>query len=85
MSLWRIRLAMSDDRRSQEQLALALAGRRVCSSLTSPRGAGTTVDMIVELADVSDLGAMLGDLHAISRQVLVSSAEQSSVAERVRV
>ncbi len=78
MSLWRIRVGMPDDWRSQEQLAQALAGKRVCSSLTSPRGAGTTVDMIVELADVTGLGALLNELHAISRQVLVSSAEQPS-------
>jgi hypothetical protein len=76
MSLWRIRIATSDDRRTQEQLARALAGNRVCSRLTSPRGAETAVDMVIE-TDVSGLSALLGDLHAISRQVLVSSAEQS--------
>jgi uncharacterized protein YjbI with pentapeptide repeats len=91
MSLWRIRVAMSDDWRSQEHLAQALAGKRVCSSLTSPRGTGITVDMTVELADVNGLGALLSELHAISRQVLVSSAEPSSspagmtaTGERVR-
>ena len=87
MSLWRIRIAVSDDWGSREQLAQALAGKRVCSSLASPRGTETAVDMIIELADVSGLGALLGDLHAISRQVLVSSAEQSpslaGVTERV--
>jgi hypothetical protein len=88
MSLWRIRIAVSDDRRSREQLAQALAGKRVCSSLTSPRGTETSVDMIIELTDVSDLRALLGELNAISRRVLVSSAEQSpslaGVTERVR-
>jgi len=87
MSLWRIRIAVSDDWGSRERLAQALAGKRVCSSLTSPRGAETAVDMIIELADVSGLGALLSELHAISRQVLVSSAEPSSslagVTERV--
>jgi hypothetical protein len=78
MSLWRIRVAMSDDRGSQELLAQALAGKRVCSRLMSPRGTEITVDMIIELTDVNGLRSMLGDLHAISRQVLVSSAEQSS-------
>ena len=78
MSLWRIRIAMSDDWRSQDLLTQALAGKRVCSRLTSPRGSETTVDMVIELADVSGLGALLGELHAISRRVLVSSAEQPS-------
>jgi hypothetical protein len=78
MSLWRIRIAMSDDRRSQELLAEALAGQRVCSRLASPHGAEITVDMIIELTDVNLLSALLGELHMISRQVFVSSAQQSS-------
>jgi hypothetical protein len=78
MSLWRIRVAMSDDRRSQELLAQALVGKRVCSRLMSPRGTEVTIDMIIEMTDVNGLRAMLGELHLISRQVLVSSAEQSS-------
>ena len=77
MSLWRIKLAMSDDWRSQELLAQALAGKRVHSRLASPRGTETAVDMIIELTDVTGLGTLLGDLHAISRQVLVSSAEHA--------
>lgn len=59
-------------------LTQALAGKRVCSRLSSPRGPETAVDLVIELADVSGLGALLGELHAISRQVLVSSAEQPS-------
>jgi hypothetical protein len=78
VSLWRIRIAMSDDWRSQELLAAALAGKRVHSRLVAPRGTETSVDMIIELSDVNGLGTLLGELHAISRQVLVSSAEQSS-------
>ena len=78
MSLWRIRIAMSDDRRSQELLAEALAGQRVCSRLTSPHGTETTVDMVIEMTDVSGLSALLGELHLISPQVFVSSASQSS-------
>lgn len=78
MSLWRIKIAIADDWRSQELLAQALAGRRVRSRLVSPRGPETAVDMIIELTDVNDLGTLLGELHAISPQVLVSSAEQSS-------
>ena len=78
MSLWRIRIAMSDDWRSQELLTQALAGKRVCSRLTSPHGTEATVNLIIELTDVSGLGELLGELHAISRHVLVSSAEQPS-------
>jgi hypothetical protein len=69
---------MSDDRRSQDLLAQAVAGKRVCSRLVSPRGTEITVDMIIELADVDGLGDLLSEVHAISSQVLVSSAEQSS-------
>jgi len=78
MSLWRIRIAMSDDLGSQELLAGALAGQRVCSRLTSPRGAEITVDLVIELTDMNGLSALLGELHMISRQVFVSSVEQSS-------
>jgi hypothetical protein len=78
MSLWRIRIAMSDDWGSQELLAEALDGQRVCSRLTSPRGAEITVDLVIELTDVTGLSALLGELHRISRQVFVSSVEPSS-------
>jgi hypothetical protein len=78
MSLWRIRIAMSDDPRSQELLTEALAGQRVCSRLMSPRDTQLTVDVISEPADVDGLGALLGELHLISPQVFVSSADQPS-------
>jgi hypothetical protein len=78
MSWWRIRLAMSHDWRSQELLAEALAGQRVCSRLTSSRDTEMTVDLIIELTDVAVLGALLGELHMISPQVFVSSADQPS-------
>jgi hypothetical protein len=78
MSLWRIRIAMSDDGRSQELLAGALAGQRVCSRLTSPHGAEITVDMVIDATDVNGLSVLLGELHMISRQVFVSSVDQVS-------
>jgi hypothetical protein len=78
MSLWRIRIAMSDDWRSQELLTEALAGQRVCSRLMSPHATETSVDVVIELADVAGLGTLLGALHLISPQVLVSSADQPS-------
>jgi hypothetical protein len=78
MSLWRIRIAMSDDPRSQELLTEALAGQRVRSRLMSPRDTQMTVDVVVEPADVDGLGALLGELHMISPQVFVSSADKPS-------
>ena len=78
MSLWRIRIAMSHDRRSQELLTEALAGQRVCSRLMSPHDTEMTVDVIIELTDVNGLGALLGELHMISPQVFVSSADRPS-------
>jgi hypothetical protein len=78
MSLWRIRIAMSDDLRSQELLTKALAGQRVCSRLMSPRDTQLSVDVIVEPTDVDGLGALLGELHMISPQVFVSCADQPS-------
>jgi hypothetical protein len=78
MSLWRIRIAMSDDSRSQELLTEALAGQHVCSRLMSPHQTEMSVDVIIELTDVDGLGTLLGDLHMISPQVFVSSADQLS-------
>lgn len=78
MSLWRIRVAMPDDRQSQELLTEALAGQRVRSRLASPRIAGMSVDLIIELPGVDGLSALLGALHAISPQVFVSSANPPS-------
>jgi hypothetical protein len=78
MSLWRIRIAMSDDRRSQELLTEALAGQRVCSRLMSPHQTEMSVDVIIDLTDVDGLGTLLSDLHMISPQVFVSSADQLS-------
>ena len=78
MSLWRIRIAMSDDWRSQELLTEALAGQRVCSRLMSPHDTEMSVDVIIELTDIDGLGTLLSELHMISPQVLVSSADQPS-------
>jgi hypothetical protein len=78
MSLWKIRIAMPGDRRSQELLTEALAGQRVCSRLMSPHDTEMSVDVTIELTDAVDLGALLGALHMISRQVFVSSADQPS-------
>jgi hypothetical protein len=76
MSLWRLRITMSDDPRSQEALAAALAGRRVCSrSASAGPDTKMTADVVIEVPDVAGLGALLGELHMISPQVFVSSAD----------
>jgi hypothetical protein len=71
-------MAMPDDHRSQELLTEALTGQRVCSRLMSPHHNEMSVDVVIELTDMDGLGALLGELHRISRQVFVSSADQSS-------
>jgi hypothetical protein len=78
MSMWRIRFAMSDDRQSQQLLTQALAGQRVRSRLMSPHDTEMTVDVVIDLPGVDGLGALLGELHLISHQVFVSSADQRS-------
>jgi len=76
MSLWRLRITMSDDPHSQEVLTEALAGQRVRSRLTSSGpDAKMTADVVIEMPGVDGLGALLGELHMISRQVFVSSAD----------
>ena len=78
MSLWRIRIALSDDPRSQELLSAALAEQRVWSLMLVPRDTEMTADVIIELPGVDGLGTLLGELHMFSPQVLVSSADQPS-------
>jgi hypothetical protein len=80
MSLWRIRVTLSDDRHSQDRLRAALAGQRVWSRLSVPRDAGITADVIIELPGVDGLDALLGELHRISPQVFLSSADKPSPA-----
>jgi hypothetical protein len=59
-------------------LTEALAGQRVCSRLMSPHHSEMSVDVIIDLTDIGGLGTLLGELHMISPQVLVSSADQPS-------
>jgi len=44
----------------------------------SPNETEMSVDVIIELTDLDGLGTLLGELHMISPQVLVSSADQPS-------
>jgi hypothetical protein len=76
MSLWRIRITMSDDPNSQALLTEALAEQRVWALLMSPRDTGIAGDVIIELPRDDGLGALLSDLHMISPQVFVSSVDR---------
>jgi hypothetical protein len=78
MSLWRIRITMSDDPHSRELLTAALAEQRVWALLLSPGETELTGDVIIELPREDALGALLSELHMISPQVFVGSADQRS-------
>jgi hypothetical protein len=79
MSMWRIRITLSDDPRSHALLNDALAGQPVSQVKLTP-AAGTaevTGDVVVELTRNEGLGELLSALHTISPQVLVSRADPS--------
>ena len=73
MSLWRVRIAMSDDPHSRALLDAALAEQRVWASPDSDR----TGDVIVDLPRDEGLGALLNRLHMLSPSVFVSSVDES--------
>jgi hypothetical protein len=84
MSLWRVRIAMSADPRSQELLMAALANQRVWALLPPTEGVSENVsensdgtgEVIIELPRDESLGTILSDLHQISPQVFVSSVTE---------
>ena len=78
MSLWRIRIIMSDDPQSHAMLTAAIAEQRVWALLVSPRDTDMTGDVIIELPGDNDLSALLSELHMISPQVFVSSVDGPS-------
>lgn len=80
MSLWRIRLDVPADPRSQALLSAALADQLVwtqapCSQDEDVSETGN--DLIIDLPRDDRLGALLNDLHRISPHVFVSSVDQS--------
>ncbi|MGO9505455.1 MAG: hypothetical protein ACLPUO_28660 [Streptosporangiaceae bacterium] len=78
MSMWRIRLTLSDDPRSRALFHEALADQPVSAVHLAPRDAGSaeiTGEVVIELAHDEGLGTMLGALHNISPQVFVSRAD----------
>ena len=78
MSLWRIRIRLSDDPHSRALLDQALAGQQVREVNLAPRSAESAEvagDVVLELPHDDDLPTMLTALHRISPQVFVSRAE----------
>jgi hypothetical protein len=73
MSLWRVRITMSDDPASHALLAAALARQCISAQPPPSRESSSPGDVIVELPRDDRLGALLSDLHQISPQVFVSS------------
>ena len=73
MSLWRVRVTMSDDPASQELLTAALARQAISAQPSAAHESNSLGDVIIELPRDDRLGALLSDLHQISPQVFVSS------------
>jgi hypothetical protein len=83
MSMWRIRITLSDDPPSRARFAEALADRPVRLVSVTPRGNGTadlSGEAIVELAQDDGLSDLLTALHHISPQVFVSRADPAQLA-----
>jgi hypothetical protein len=78
MSLWRIRITVPDDPRSQALLSAALADQRVWALVPSGHDADPSGDVIIELPRDDRLGVLLNDLHKISPYVFVSSVDQQA-------
>lgn|SRR5215469_15895727 len=84
MSLWRVRITMSSDPRSQELLTAALAKQRVWALLPPSEDSGETGEVIIELPRDESFGALLSDLHMISPRVFVSSVTEAQLPVRAR-
>ena len=91
MPLWRIRVALPDDPRSQEALRAAVAAypaERVRVESADPGVADLTGNVVVELRDDGPLGDLLHALHEISPHVFVSRVnppEASAPQQTTRV
>ena len=84
MALWRIRITLADDPHSRTVLNQALAGQRISELNFTPRTARPSEvagDVVIELPHDDDLGNVLRALHQISRQVLVSRADEAPRAD----
>jgi hypothetical protein len=81
MALWRFRITLTDDPHSRTVLNQALAGQQVSELNFTPRTARPSEvagDVVIELPHDDDLGSVLRALHQISRQVLVSRADDAA-------
>jgi hypothetical protein len=81
MALWRFRITLADDPYSRTILDQALAGQRISELNFTPRTARPSEvagDVVIELPHDDDLGGVLSALHQISRQVLVSRADDAT-------
>ena len=81
MALWRFRITLTDDPHSRTVLNQALAGQRISERNFTPRTARPSEvagDVVIELPHDDDLGNVLSALHQISRQVLVSRADDAA-------
>ena len=81
MSLWRVRITMSDDPASEALLTAALARQRICPHPPPAPESPSPGDVIIDLPRDDRLGALLNDLHQISPQVFVSSVEAPSLGQ----
>ncbi len=79
MSLWRVRITMSDDPASQALLTEALARQCITAQPSPEHESASPGDVIIDLPRDDRLGALLSDLHQISPQVFVSSVEAQPV------
>jgi hypothetical protein len=88
MTMWRIRINLSDDPRSRARLEEVLSRQRVSAVQLTPR-AGTETelsgDVVLELPCDDELGDTLTALHTISPQVYVSRAHQQRIDPEVAV
>jgi hypothetical protein len=75
MSLWRVRITMSDDPASEALLNAALARQRIAAHPPPLPESSAPGDVIVDLPRDDRLGALLNELHQISPQVFVSSVD----------
>jgi hypothetical protein len=81
MTMWRIRINLSDDPRSRARLDEVLAHQQVSAIQLTPRAGsdpGLAGDVVLELPRDDELADMLTALHSISPQVFVSRAGQDN-------
>jgi hypothetical protein len=87
MSMWSVRVTLSDDPQSRARFAAALGGWPVRLVSITPRDSGSADvagEAVLELTRDEDLSGLLTALHALSPQVFVSRADPSELPESGR-